>query len=80
MATMPAGSQNNQCQERFCTMGPAVTMPTPAPMPKMADSRPMVTLTRSLGSSSRMMPIEAEAGVSTALVNRYFGSKEGLCL
>lgn len=33
-------------------------MPMPAPMPKMPESTPIMTLTRSFGSSSRTMPIE----------------------
>lgn len=59
MTTSTAGSQNSQCQDRCSTMGPAATMPTPAPMPKIADSRPIVTLTFSFGSSSRTMPIDS---------------------
>ena len=54
-----AGSQNSQCHDRCSTIGPAATMPMPAPMPKIADSSPMVTPTRSCGSSSRTMPIDS---------------------
>ena len=57
--TSTSGSQNSQCHDRCSTIGPAATMPTPAPTPKIADSRPTVTLTLSRGSSSRTMPIDS---------------------
>ena len=57
--TSTSGSQNSQCHDRCSTIGPAATMPTPAPTPKIAESRPTVTLTRSRGSSSRTMPIDS---------------------
>ena len=59
MTTRTSGSQNSQCHERCSTIGPAATMPTPAPTPKIAESRPTVTLTFSRGSSSRTMPIDS---------------------
>lgn len=59
ITTRTAGSQNSQCQDRCSTIGPAATMPTPAPMPKIAESRPIVTLTFSFGSSSRTMPMDS---------------------
>ena len=57
--TSTRGSQNSHSQERCSTIGPAATMPTPAPMPKIAESRPTMTLTRSRGSSSRTRPMES---------------------
>lgn len=58
-ATRTNGSQNSQCHERCSTIGPAATMPTPAPMPKIAEIRPMMGATFSRGSSSRIMPIDS---------------------
>ena len=54
-----SGSQNSQCQDRCSTIGPAATMPTPAPTPKIAENRPTMTLTLSRGSLSRTMPIDS---------------------
>ena len=59
MTTRTSGSQNSQCHDRCSTIGPAATMPTPAPTPKIAESRPTVTPTFSRGSSSRTMPIDS---------------------
>ena len=40
-------------------IGPASTMPSPAPTPRMDERNPMPPTTRSLGNSSRMMPKES---------------------
>ena len=37
-------------------MGPARTMPSPAPMPRIDEMIPMPVETRAAGNSSRMMP------------------------
>jgi hypothetical protein len=54
--TATRGSQNSQWYERWSTITPASTMPAPAPMPRIADIRPMPPATRSRGNSSRMIP------------------------
>ena len=56
--TRASGNQNSQCQDRCSTIGPAATMPTPIPTPKIAETSPMVTATFSGGTSSRTMPID----------------------
>jgi hypothetical protein len=59
ITTSTPGSQNSHGQDRFSTIGPAATMPIPAPMPKIADSSPMVTPTLSCGNSSRTTPMDS---------------------
>ena len=55
ITAMPPGIQNSQWYERLSTIGPASTIAKPAPMPMMAEIRPIAPATRSRGSSSRMM-------------------------
>src|SRR5579859_1102714 len=51
-----SGSQNSQCQSSASTIGPARTIPSPAPTPVSAAMDPTAPLTRSAGNSSRMIP------------------------
>ena len=50
-----SGIQNSQCQFRCSSMSPPTTRPRPLPIPRMADSSPMLPGTRSAGNSSRTM-------------------------
>jgi hypothetical protein len=50
------GSQNSHRQLSASTIGPASTMPSPAPIAVRDASRPMAPGTRSAGNSSLMMP------------------------
>ena len=54
-----SGIQNNHCQLRCSTINPPATMPKPDPMPRIADSRPMLPATFSRGNSSRTIPNES---------------------
>ncbi len=51
------GSQNRKWNERWSTIGPASTTPSPPPTPSNADIKPIAEATRSRGNSSRMMPM-----------------------
>ena len=48
--------QKIHCTERWSTITPASTRPSPPPMPKVAEMRPIEVATRSRGNSSRMIP------------------------
>src|SRR5665213_2975372 len=54
--TMMSGSQKSQWYPRMATIGPANTMPRPAPTAINAAIEPITPMTRSRGNSSRMMP------------------------
>ena len=54
-ATTTALTTNSQRHERLSTTRPLATMPTPPPTPSTADTRPIATLWRSRGNSSRMI-------------------------
>ena len=54
-----SGSQNIHCQLSCSTITAPATIPTPAPMPRIADMNPMLPATCSRGNSSRMIPKES---------------------
>ena len=53
------GIQNSHCQLRCSTTTPPATIPKPEPIPRIADSRPMLPATWSRGNSSRTIPNES---------------------
>src|SRR5579862_3624784 len=55
-----SGAQKSHCQLRCSTITAPLTIPNPAPMPRIADMSPMLPATWSGGNSSRTMPNASE--------------------
>ena len=79
-AITTSGSQKSHCHPRCSTITPPATIPTPAPIPRIADRRPMLPATCPAGNSSRTMPNDSgKIPPPTPWITRATISRASVC-